>query len=49
MFLESKQYTYLVKDNNTRVIIETPENALIYLLEFIDDYRYTKSRKKSKT
>jgi hypothetical protein len=35
MFLESKQYIYLEK-GNPRVIIDTPENALIYLLEFID-------------
>ena len=46
MFLESKQYTYLVKKDNSRVIIDTPENALIYLLEFID-YRYYHNTKAS--
>ena len=33
MFLESKQYICL---KNPRLSIDTPENALIYLLEFID-------------
>ncbi len=46
MFLESKQYIYLVKKDNSRVIIDTPENTLIYLLEFID-YRYYHSTKTS--
>lgn len=35
MFLESKQYI-LLEEGNPRVSIDTPENALIYLLEFID-------------
>jgi len=39
MFLESKQYIYL-EEGNSRVTIDTPENRLIYLLEFIDDHHY---------
>ena len=37
MFLESKQYILL---EDSRLSIDTPERALIYLLEFIDDYYY---------
>lgn len=40
MFLESKQYICL---ENSRLSIDTPENAQIYLLEFID-YDNTKAR-----
>lgn len=36
MFLESKQYI-LLEDSD--LSIDTPENALIYLLEIIDDYQ----------
>lgn len=46
MFLESKQYIFL-NEGYSRLSIDTPENALIYLLEFIDDYHYhynTKAR-----
>ena len=35
MFLESRRYKYLVK-GSSRVIVDTPENALIYLIEFVD-------------
>lgn len=41
MFLESKQYI-LLEDSHLR--IDTPENALIYLLEFIDDYHHPITR-----
>lgn len=43
MFLESKQYI-LLEEGYSRLSIDTPENALIYLLEFIDDYHYTRAR-----
>lgn len=39
MFLESKQYIFL-NEGYSRLSIDTPENELIYLLEFIDDYHY---------
>ena len=42
MFLESKQYIYL-EEGNHRLGIDTPENALIYLLEF-RDYHNTGAR-----
>ena len=39
MFLESKQYIFL-NEGYSRLSIDTPEDELIYLLEFIDDYHY---------
>lgn len=39
MFLESKQYIFL-KEGYSHLSIDTPENALIYLLGFIDNHHY---------
>ena len=46
MFLESKQYILYPTKGNSRVTIDPPENALIYLLEFIDHHYLYNTRAK---